>query len=631
MSKITMGQRLRYAFDNTMAKGPIALIGWLFLASAIFILVVTAIVVVAGISPEDGERLNFVEAAWLSLMRTLDAGTMGGDAGWGFRLAMLVVTMGGIFVVSTLIGVLTSGIEDKLADLRKGRSLVVETNHTVILGWSPQVFAIVSELVIANANQPRACIAILADKDKVEMEDEIHARVGETGRTRIVCRSGSPIDLADLEIVNPHAARSIIILAPEVDDPDTHVIKTLLAITNNANRRADPYHIVAEIRNPRNLDVARMVGRDEAQLVLAGDLIARIAVQTCRQSGLSIVYNELLDFGGDEIYFHPEPALTGKTFGEALTLYEDSALIGLRFADGRVQLNPPMDTRLAAGDQVIAISEDDDTVRLAAMPGTIDENAIRQPGSRAVAPERTLLLGWNHRAPTIINQLDHYVAPGSEIAVVAEAEAAEATIAADCAQLRNQTVTFRQGDTIERALLESLGVQDYQHVIVLGYSDQLGVQEADARTLITLLHLRDMAERDGVRTSIVSEMLDMRNRELAEVTHADDFIVSDRLVSLMLSQISENKELGPVFEDLFDPEGSELYLKPIGDYVATGRPVNFYTVVEAARRRGEVAIGYRLKSIANDASQAHGVVINPDKSKPVTFAEGDRVIVLAEE
>ena len=84
----------------------------------------------------------------------------------------------------------------------------------------------------------------------------------------------------------------------------------------------------------------------------------------------------------------------------------------------------------------------------------------------------------------------------------------------------------------------------------------------------------------------------MRNRELAEVTKADDFIVSDKLISLLMSQVSENKYLMRVFEDLFDADGSEIYLKPAGSYVETGRPVNFYTVVESARRRGEVAIGY---------------------------------------
>ena len=50
-------------------------------------------------------------------------------------------------------------------------------------------------------------------------------------------------------------------------------------------------------------------------------------------------------------------------------------------------------------------------------------------------------------------------------------------------------------------------------------------------------------------------MLDLRNRELAEVTQADDFIVSDQLISLMLAQVAENKHLNAVFADLFDPRG----------------------------------------------------------------------------
>ena len=126
-------------------------------------------------------------------------------------------------------------------------------------------------------------------------------------------------------------------------------------------------------------------------------------------------------------------------------------------------------------------------------------------------------------------------------------------------------------------------------------------------------------------------MLDIRNRALAEVTRADDFIVSDKLVSLMLSQVSENKQLNAVFADIFDPEGSEIYLKLASNYVSVGEPVNFYTVVEAARRKGEVTLGYRLRAHAGDASKAYGVVVNPNKRETVTFSEWDRIILLAEE
>ena len=97
-------------------------------------------------------------------------------------------------------------------------------------------------------------------------------------------------------------------LAPDSDDADASTIKTILAITNGPGRRPEPYHIVAETPRCRtNLAVAKMVGRDEAQLILVGDLIARIIAQTCRQSGLSVVYTELLDFDGDEIYMADPP------------------------------------------------------------------------------------------------------------------------------------------------------------------------------------------------------------------------------------------------------------------------------------------------------------------------------------
>lgn len=124
-------------------------------------------------------------------------------------------------------------------------------------------------------------------------------------------------------------------------------------------------------------------------------------------------------------------------------------------------------------------------------------------------------------------------------------------------------------------------------------------------------------------------MQDARNQKLTEGNRADDFVVGDRLVSLMLSQVSEKRELAAVFADLFDAEGSEIYFKPAADYVKTGSALNFYTVVEAATEREQVAIGYRLHAQSGDAAQNHGVVINPLKSALLNFAAEDQIIVLA--
>ncbi len=215
----------------------------------------------------------------------------------------------------------------------------------------------------------------------------------------------------------------------------------------------------------------------------------------------------------------------------------------------------------------------------------MDESAIRSSrNARKPAPEKCLILGWNRSGATIICELDNYVAKGSQTTIFSDVFNVQKQIRESCGRLANQKITVLEGETTDRALLEKLNITDYDHVIVLAYGS-LEPQEADAKTLVTLLHLRDIAERDETPFSIVSEMLDLRNRELAEVAGVDDFIVSEHLVSLMMSQLSEDADLFAVFTDIFDPEGSEIYLKPVSDYVEIGKPVNFYTVTEAARRR----------------------------------------------
>lgn len=649
MKKIKFKERIRFEFDNLMSKGPLPPFLLLVLTGLLFILFLAFIIYVFNILPTDKgdilglsnkDNYNFWDVFWVVILRTLDGGVISEDPiDFVFLLFMLISTLFGLFMLGVFIGVVSSVVMDKIMELRKGRSFVLAKNHTVILGWSFQVFQIISELVIANENQKNPTIVVLAEKDKVEMDDEIRAKVGNTKNTKIICRTGNPIDLRDLEVVNLNQAKSIIIIAPDVPEPDSYVIKTILAITNNPNRKPLPekYHIVAEIRHPRNVPIAEIAGRDEVQLVVFDYVVSRIIAQTCRQPGLSVVFTELLDFKGDEIYFAYEPKLVGKTFVEALFAYETSTVIGIRKKTGEIVLKPQMNTKIEEGDKIIAISEDDDTIILSGLLDyKIDPGAIRsEPEIKEKRPENTLILGWNRRAPLIINELDKYVLKGSKLVVVTDLAYVERTILEINYELKNHEISFIYGDTTDRRVLDNLIVEQFDHIIVLSQTEMLDVQSVDARTLSTLLHLRDIADKTEHKFSIVSEMLDDRNRELAEITHADDFIVSVKLDSLMLSQISENKELKTIFEVLFSATNPSIFIKPAEYYVELGRPVNFYTVLEAARQRNEIAIGYKLHEAkpryAGDSMLAYGVRVNPIKSNRIFFSEGDKIIVIGDE
>ena len=617
-------ERLSYRFDRFMERGTIALIAGLFAVSLLIIVgVVLVLVVIGGHDERDLPTL-----LWMSMLRTLDPGTMGGDEGSaGFIFGMLAVTFGGIFIISTLIGILNTGLQDKLAQLRKGRSRVLERDHVVILGWSQQIFAVISELLVGGAGRKRTSIVVLADRDRVEMEAAIRDRIKVPRRARIVCRTGRGSSLADLGIANPDESRAIVVLQNEGDDPDVEVLKTILALTGRQERRAEPYRIVAEVRDGASAGIARLIAGDEVHLLLADELIARIIAQTCRQSGLSTVYLELLDFAGHEFHVSPVGGLAGRTFGDAVARVAGAIPVGI-VRDRAARLAPPAGEVLRAGDALVLLAEDHGSQRAEAEPAPVDRDAIRPDVPCEQAPERILILGWNRRGATIIRELDQYVAPGSEVLAVSPLE--RVLEAGQVLGLASITATARMDSVTNRDALDTLDVPSFPHVIVLCESDDREPDMADARALLTLLHLRDIETRSGRAFTIVSEMLDEGDRELAEVSQADDFIVSSRLLSLLLAQIAETPELADVFRDLFDADGAEVYLRDAAEYVDTGRPISFATLQASAQARDQVALGYRIEARSKDAAAQYGVVLNPARDAQIAFAAGDRVVVLAE-
>lgn len=622
-------ERFGYWFDNTLSRGTIAIITWLGVISFLIILISASILAIFSIPTGDAPT-GFLEDMWISLMRALDAGNLAGDNGFSFRLVSFFVTIGGIFIVSIFIGTLTSGIEGKLEELRKGRSRVLETGHTLILGWSPKIYTIISEIMVANQNLKNQHIVIMSTRDKVEMEDDLAGKIPHNKSTSIICRSGNPLDLYDIEIVSPHDAKSIIILCDADEYPDINTIKTIMAITSNPKRKKEPYHIVAEIQNPDNMEAAMMVSKNEAVILQTPDILSRLTAQTCRQSGLSIVYNEMLDFDGVEIYIKSEPSLSGKKFKEALFMYDNSALIGVMHADGKVNINPDLNLVLKSDDQLIGFAEDDNTFTLSGKSNfSVDKNAISLPTPEKTEVEKKLILGWNFRTPNLIVELDRYLQKDSEIIIIAEYENIENLVEETQNKLKNGKLNLRIGDTTERKMLETVNLSEFKDIIVVGY-DNTDIQIADAKTLISLLHLRNLAEKVGINPNIVSEMFDVRNRDLAEVAEADDFIISERIISLMISQLSENKNLEKVFNILFAAEGSEIYLKPISNYILPGKEVDFYTVLESAATHNEIAIGYRLNKFEHDGEKSYGVVINPNKAQKITFGADDKLIVISE-
>jgi len=641
--KSSFTEYIKFRFHKTLSKGTSALLSWLAFIAILFILVSSIFV---KITIED-DSTPFTEIIWISLLRVLDPGIIGGDSGnWTFLIVLLLITLAGVFIFSTLIGIVTTSIDNSIASLRKGRSKVFMNNHTLILGWNEKVIAIVTELIIAfNQYKSKYSIVILGNEDKVMMEDKLRDKVGLTGNTSIICRSGVSSEIGDLKITNLNKAKSIIVVPPDKPYADISVIKTVLALFNFSKKNND-YNIISSVEYTEDYKLLKNIGGDKINVILSNEVIAKIIAQTCRQPGLSLVYSEILSFNGkshykditgpwyeeasgDEIYFSTINEVVGKKYDEILLSFNSSTVIGVVDEKKKIVLNPPADFILKQGAQVIVIAEDAEKIDYHPYNYDCVNNEIIENKKTHIEPEKILIINLNRLSTVIINKLDKYLMPGSTIDFFINKDKDFDKEKFKMNALENVDLNFIFGDPTKYNELEKLKLINYDHIVVLSDFINYNIMDADARNLITLLHARSIIQKSKKDITIVSQMMDERNRAVADQAKADDFIISEKIISQYMAQISENKFLYPLFNELFTNEGSEIYFNKISDYVQIGEPTNFYTLVKSASSRNESAIGYRKSASRYDVNNNYGVKMNPDKDEKIIFDSSDQIIVLA--
>lgn len=615
MKKWSFKEKCQYQFDNLMSKGTVALIGLLFAITMLVVGVVGLAAVLAGAEGGVGSQI------WISLMHALDAGTLAGDSldNIPYIVLMSLVTLCGLFITSILIGIITTGFEEKINQLRKGTSRVLEEGHTVILGFDENVYTLLEALIEANANQKDACIVVVGEQEKEEMEEEIAANISDFKTTRVVCRSGSIYKAHILERCSLENCKSILINLYN----DAQTIKTILAVSNYLEERQirnEQLYMTAVITEEQNVEAAKIAGGQRVEVIFAKDAISRIIAHTCGEPGLSSVMLELFDYDGDELYFECIPELYGKTFKETLNCFAKAVVFGIRKADGTVLLNPPMDTVVQEGDFIILLEEDDGAFELSLEQAEIEEGLLGKEQKNETESKDLLVLGCNDKLGSILTEYDRYAPMGTRVTVI-DPQAASLQEEG----FKHISLEHDRSEPTDRVLLEKYLEESGRNVLILS-DDSLDEETSDARTLLQLIFLREILKKAEKPFSITSEMNRSENQRLAAMDMIEDFVVGSNIVNLIMAQVSENRELAILFQDILDEDGSEIYMKPVSDYVKMDTPVDFYTVTESAARRGEVAVGYK-KIVDGGLS----IVTNPLKSEKVSFSEGDNLIVIAED
>ncbi len=608
MKKAGWKERFSYWFDNKMSGGSLSLIKLLAVVSLAIVVVIAVLVSLFGQS-EDG----FLSALWNSLATVINAWMpFSEDGGPGYLIFMAIASIVGLLVTSILIGIIAAAIEEKVNDLKRGTSRVLEEGHTVVLGFYPGEYTLLRQLVLAAGDEP-CCIVVAGSGEREEMEQYIRDNVETPKNVRILYRTADIFDPTALERCAVADCRSVIV--SPTDDYTT--VKALLAVSALADRadRGD-IRVNAVVSRAEYVFPPSIAQRHNVVTVQTDRTIAKLIAHSCTQPGLADTFREMFHFEGAELYDGIVAGAAGQRFCDLVLRMDGGVPVGL-LRGGESLLSPAAETVVEEGDKVLFFAEDADSVRLtegAAQPApqTVAEGGEENARSGAIA-----IIGGSEELPTILRELPENI---SKVILAGRASEYKDEAMRIADERGDFAVSFFDEDVLHGDGLETLAGRA-AHIVLLSDREK-DDDAADMESIFLLLNLRDIRARRGLRYNITAEMRREANHDLLITDDDTDFVVASDMSSLILAQIAEDPDLFVVFEELLSNEGSELYLKKAGPLSCAGR----HTTAELrqlALARGYILLGWR--------GAGGPSVYDPPLGETIELKEDDSLIVIGQE
>lgn len=519
--RFTWSELFWYRLDHHLSQSK-----W---ATPVLLLSVTGLLVLGGTAllnlSTDGGTAH---SAWLAWTYVADPGTHADAEGGAAAIAVsLLVTVGGMLVFAMVVGIVSDALGEKVHDLKKGRSRVIESDHTLMLGWTDKSLAIIQEIALANESEGGGTVVVLAEQDKEAMEEMLEAAITAHEPIRllgtdVVFRCGNPLMENELDKVSAHTARSIIALSHDNCDPDeadSRMVRQVLSLKDLKRGTELRGHVVVEMQDVDNRDLINLVAKDIAEVIVAHDMIGRLMIQCAREPGLANVLENMMGFDGAEFYFEKWPVLYGKTFLEITTRFDDAVPIGIKGTDGQIQVNPESDRVYKEGEKILCLAEDDDTYE--PNDGTYSQRVGKVPSGLVAQPhpEKLLFCGWRRDMADMITQLDEYVSPGSELwlfnmePVSERLELLRDKGNKEELKTHNLKILNAQGNPIVRRDLgvlkalrydgelsgKTISLDEFDSVLILSDSSEKnggeGSMSSDSRSLASLLLIQDIQSK----------------------------------------------------------------------------------------------------------------------------------------
>lgn len=644
--RIGIISRIQYSFDNAMSKGMKSMM-------MILLVIVALLSLIFGITLAfSSKEISIFSGIWTSIMHIIDPGTITADEGKSivYMVLMSIVTICGVVITSTLIGIINTSITVKLENLKKGKSKIIENDHIIILGFDEEIYTIINELIIANRDESKRKKSIVILDGVLtpeEMEDAVNKRIHNKYNTKIIYRKGVIYDVDAIELCSVNTCRSVIVNV----ESDFVTIKCILAVASIIKDNSN-VHITAVIKNPDYKEAAMLASNNKVHLLNFEDIIAKVIAQSGRYTGASHVFADLFDFNGSEFYtVKADEKLIGVDISEVNLYCPTAVFVGKEVKEGdevKTYLFPCMpesERIIKKDDRLIFISE---TINI-----NVNSDAYKNKKQPVVSMKEfnnaiisnTLILRYSSKIETILKEEYNFFDENSKITIAVKEE--------HCKKLQEikKRNNFKNLNIVENfdfstEKLKNLiaEVRPDSVIVLASTSDnrndfemsdsrrKMIMHREDSEIILLLLQLRSLVDKssDVFNFSITSEIQYSENQKLASDTGVNDFVVGSVITNEILAQVARQKNRLGIFNEIITAGDADIIFRPATDYIEAGQSAKIYDIflAEAKQKSDYVFIGYKTEIPDENGKY---VFINPEKKSKYVCRENDLFIFIGKE
>lgn len=656
-------EQFKYRVDCALQKHPV-------LYFAMLLAVTLSWVVVGGLTwyafriKRSGKRERLRDTLWLAWSCVAASSTHTKEREGLNRFVALCMTLGGLASYSVFTGAASAQLKARFEQIRTMYDTpVLASNHAIIAGRNAQLPRLLEALdsshEYAKKSNPRVkrkTVLLLVEEKASELLQFLRAY--KFKGLDVYCRQGSLSNALTFVQAGSENASQIVLLANSDDryQSDSSALISLLALGKSV--RKDTNLVIQTSKQSTGKLLSKLA---TASVLPVRNQSPRLLVLCARQDGLAKILREMLAFHGPLINLRKYPQLEGLPYRHLRQGFDSACVVGIM--RGNTPIFSPADNEILRADDTVLVLAPKQThtsppEALVAQAQQAREGMLDMPGCGSkvssllpmekleLGVEQILICGWRAGTVDMLVEFDKYVPKGSVATVLAEAPVTEREamhekkVAGGAKALKNLHVIHIQGnplsetdmnkalDATEAGARSTASQKKSLTILTISNHDWIAGDAIssgdDKRTIFSALLAESIVQQKQIENfSILAEVVSQDIMEEMERSHPScQYLSTVELQALFTAQVLEHRELLPVWEELTDECGSEIYVKNIRYFAELGQPITFRDLEEVAFKYGQTAIGYRWRN---------RLYLNPTpKTTPIVFQEGDALVVIAE-